>query len=170
LPAENAGGFIKVRPVATHGLPISDYASFRGMLVLSGVAGSASAGDHIVRSEDGQCALWVGAVDDLWKLGKPRGEGGPWKESAVKAGVPSDAYLASGYDKKRLTLSHDSEAPVGFIVQADFTATGTWTEVCKLTVPAGQRLGYQFPEAFGAYWLRVVPEADTTATATFIYE
>src|SRR5690606_40322358 len=37
LPAENADGFAKVRPVATHNLPIHDYASYRGLLVLTGV-------------------------------------------------------------------------------------------------------------------------------------
>ena len=51
-------------------------------------------------------SVWVGAVDDLWSLGRPRGEGGPWKDAAVKAGEPSDPYLMTGYEKKSLTLSH----------------------------------------------------------------
>jgi len=94
LPAINAGGMAKVRPVATHNRRIKDYASYRGLLVISGVAADAPRDNpHIVRSDDGRCALWVCAVDDLWQLGKPRGVGGPWKDTAVKAGEPSDPYL-----------------------------------------------------------------------------
>ena len=108
LPAQNAGGFVKVRPIATHNLRIHDYASYRGLMLISGVDADAPAGEHIIRSDDGRVALWAGAVDDLWKLGKPRGTGGPWKNSAIKAGVPSDPYLATGFDRKRLTVSHQN--------------------------------------------------------------
>ena len=62
LPAENAGGFSKLRPIATHNRRISDFASYRGLLVISGLA-EAAQGDRILRSEDGRCALWVGTVD-----------------------------------------------------------------------------------------------------------
>ncbi len=169
LPAENAGGFIKLRPIATHNRRIHDFASFRGMLVLSGVPSHAM-GEHIIRSDDGKCSLWVGAVDDLWAFGKPRGTLGAWRDAAVKAGVPSDACLVTGYDRKRLTLSHSSGEPVTFRVEADFTGTGTWSEVTTLTVPAGKPLEHRFPDAFGAYWLRLVAEKDVTATATLLYE
>ena len=37
LPAENAGGFAKLRPVATHNRRIHDYCSYRGLLIMSGV-------------------------------------------------------------------------------------------------------------------------------------
>jgi hypothetical protein len=169
LPAENAGGFIKLRPIATHNQRIHDYASYRGMLVLSGVVEGVN-NDHIIRSDDGKCALWVGAVDDLWSFGKPRGSGGPWRETRVKAGVPSDAYLVTGYDKKRLTLSHSASEPTTFRVEADFTGTGNWSKVIELNVQPGKPLEYRFPDAFGAYWLRLVADKDTTATALFTYE
>jgi hypothetical protein len=169
LPAENAGGFIKLRPAATHNRRIHDFASYRGLLVLSGV-GDLTAGEHLIRSDDGQCALWVGAVDDLWSLGKARGIGGPWRDSAVKAGVPSDAYLATGYDRKRLTFSHAGNVPVTIRVEADFTGTGVWGEVVKLTVPPDMPVEYSFPDAFGAYWLHFIADQDTTATATLVYE
>jgi len=169
LPAENAGGFIKLRPISTHNRRIHDFASYRGLLVLSGVADGVKS-ERIIRSDDGQCALWVGAVDDLWSLGKPRGRGGSWLDSTVKAGVASDAYLATGYDRKRLTLSHKSLEPVTFRVEADFAGTGVWTALTKLNVPPGQPLEHRFPDAFGAYWLRVVAEKDSTATANFLYE
>ena len=57
-----------------------------------------------MRSEDGQAALWVGAIDDIWKLGKAVGIGGPWLENEVQAGVPSDPYLMTGFDQKSLRL------------------------------------------------------------------
>jgi hypothetical protein len=56
------------------------------------------------------------------------------------------------------------------IVEADFTGTGVWSEVTRLAVKPGQSLEHEFPAAFGAYWLRLVSDADTTATATFTYE
>ena len=169
LPAENAGGFIKVRPIATHNRRIHDFASYRGLLVISGLTDGAR-NDRIIRSDDGKCALWLGAIDDLWSFGKPRGTLGVWRDTAVKAGVPSDACLATGYDRKRLTLSHTSRDPVVFRVEADFTGTGQWAEVVKLSVAAGQPLEHQFPDAFGCYWLRLIAGKDTTATATFSYD
>lgn len=168
LPAQNAGGFSKVRPITTHNRRIHDFASYRGLLVMSGLAAEAR-GEHVIRSDDGQCALWVGAVDDLWALGKPRGRGGPWFDSPVTAHAPSDAYLATGYDQKRLILSHTSQRPVRFKVEADFAGTGTWNEVVVLKVGAGERREHRFPTAFGAYWLRVTADTDTTATAQFDY-
>jgi hypothetical protein len=115
LPADNAGGFAKVRPVATHNRRIHDYCSYRGLFIMTGVADSAPRNNpHIIRSDDGKAAVWAGAIDDVWKLGKPRGDGGPWKNSPVKAGQPSDPYLMTGYDRKSVKLSHNGEGTVGF--------------------------------------------------------
>jgi hypothetical protein len=169
LPAVNAGGFSKLRPIATHNRRIHDFASYRGLLVISGLAAGAK-GENIIRSDDGQCALWAGAVDDLWRFGKPRGVGGPWLRTAVQANMPSDAYLATGYDRKRLTLSHTSSGAITFRVEADCSGTGQWRELVVLTVKPGQKLRHNFPDAFGAYWLRLVADKDSTATATFTYE
>lgn len=168
LPAQNAGGFIKIRPIATHNRRIHDFASYRGLLVLSGIADRAG-GERIIRSDDGRCALWVGAVDDLWQFGKPRGRGGPWLDTEVKAGEPSDAYLATGYDQKRLTLSHRGQSTVTFLVEADFTGSGTWSDVAAISVKRGAKVQHRFPDAFGAYWLRVTVSEGTTATAQFEY-
>ena len=115
-------------------------------------------------------ALWVGVVDDLWHFGKPRGTGGPWRDTAVKAGVPSDAYLATGYERKRLTLAHTNRRPVSFRVEAAFTGAGVWSPVITLVAEPSEHVDHQFPAAFGAYWLRVVADQDTVATATFAYD
>jgi acetyl esterase/lipase len=169
MPAENAGGFSKLRPIATHNRRIHDFASYRGMLVISGIADDAS-GEHIIRSDDGKCALWVGVIDDLWLFGKPRGVLGAWNNTPVRAGIPSDPCLATGYDNKKLTISHTSSESVTFRLQADFTGTGDWTDYTTLTVEPGKTLTYKFPDSFGAYWLRLVSDKNTTATATFIYD
>ncbi len=172
LPAENAGGFRGIRPIATHGRQIVDYASYRGLLLLSGVRADASAAPdpHVIRSDDGQCALWAGAVDDLWQLGKPRGHGGPWLESEVAAGVPSDPYLVRGYDHKRLTLSHRAAAPVAMEIQIDLTGWGDWATYRTLTVAPGQTETHEFPPGFSAYWLRVRADTPCTATAQLTYD
>ncbi len=170
LPAENAGGFARLRPVATHNHRISDFTSYRGMLVISGVRDDAANPDHIIVSEDGQCRLWVGSVDDLWAFGKPRGVGGPWFNSAVQAGQPSDPYLMTGYDRKRVDLSHTSVRPITINIEVDFTGLGDWTAWKSVQVPPGQTVEEVFPAGFQAYWVRVVADQDTTASATFHYE
>lgn len=169
MPAENAGGFAKIRPIATHNKRIHDFASYRGLLVMSGVEDAAT-GDRIVRSEDGACALWVGAVDDLWRFGKPRGRIGIWQANPVKQGESSDACLATGYDVKRLSLSQGGGDTASFRLEADYTGTGVWVAVVRLTVAAGRTVEHGLPEAFGAYWLRVVAEQDCIATASLSYD
>jgi hypothetical protein len=37
LPAENADGYAKIRPISTHHYRINDYASYRGMLLMTGI-------------------------------------------------------------------------------------------------------------------------------------
>lgn len=167
LPAENAGGFAKIRPIATHNRRIKDYASYRGLMVLSGVRRDA-AGEHVVRSSDGKTALWVGAVDDLWKFGKVRGEGGPWLRTATKTGVPSDPYLCTGYDRKRLTLASDK--PTQVTVEADISGTGIWVPYQVFDVEADRPTQHAFPAAFSPYWLRFVASEDAIVTAQLVYD
>ncbi len=171
LPAENAGGIAKLRPIATHNRRVHDFATWRGLLVMSGLAADAPASNrHIVRSEDGRAAVWVGAVDDLWTFGRPVGEGGPWKDAQVKAGEPSEPYLMTGYEKKKLTLSHTGAQAVRMRVEVDLTGTGKWVEYASFDVPAGKPHEHVFPEGYQAYWTRVTATADTTATAWFVYQ
>ncbi|TLD68366.1 hypothetical protein FEM03_22955 [Phragmitibacter flavus] len=172
LPAENAGGFSKMRPISTHNLRIKDYATYRGLLFLSGIDPDASPTDnpHILRNAETNTALWVGAVDDLWKAGKPRGQGGPWLNTNLKANDPSDPYLMTGYDKKTLTLSHQSATPITIDVQVDLTGSGDWVTYKTIEVPSGETKTHEFPAAFTAYWVRTISNNDTTATAQLTYK
>ena len=125
LPAENADGYAKIRPIASHNFWINDYASYRGMLVMTGIdPKKGKDNEHIIVSEDGRAAVWVGAIDDLWQLGKPVGMGGPWKDSQVKAGVASDPFLIGFYDRKSLSLSHKSVKDVTFTIEVDPCGNG----------------------------------------------
>lgn len=169
LPAANAGGIAKVRPLASHDLRWVDFASYRGLLVLSGLALDAS-GDHVIRSEDGKVALWVGAIDDLWRLGKPRGEGGPWVGTAVRAGVASDPFLMTGFDDKRLFASHDRPDAVRFRIEIDCAGTGVFREWTTLVVPGGSEVEYRFPAGFSAAWWRAVSDVACKATLRARYE
>lgn len=169
LPAENAGGFAKVRPISTHNRRITDYCSHRGLLLLTGICDGVD-NPHIIRSDDGKVALWAGAVDDLWKFGKAVGRGGPWKDTVVRADQPSDPYLLTGYDAKTLSLSHTGAQAVTMRVEVDITGDGQWVPYRSFTVAPNGSQKHQFPAAFQAYWLRVVADQDCTATAWLVYE
>lgn len=171
LPAENADGYAKIRPIATHDFRIHDYASYRGMLIMTGVNPKAASGnEHIIVSEDGKAAVWAGAIDDLWSLGKPTGKGGPWKNTAVEAGVASDPYLIGFYDKKELTLSHNSQKDVTFTIEVDPTGNGKWMKYTTLTVKPGESLTHELKDPFQARWIRFSTDTNTNATAWLDYK
>ena len=171
LPAENADGFAKLRPVSSHHFRIYDYASYRGMMMFSGVDPAKAKGNsHIVRSEDGQAAVWAGAIDDLWKMGKPVGHGGPWVKERVSAGVASDPYLIGFYDKRSLVLRNHGSAPVDFTLEVDPTGDGRWFVYRQVRVRAHGKVRHAFPASFQARWIRIVPSQDTEASAIFNYK
>jgi len=170
LPRADSGGLARIRPVSTHNRLIFDFASWRGMLVISGTLAGAAADGHYVASDDGKAGLWFGNVDDLWRLGPPRGTGGPWRDTAVQARAPSDPYLMAGYDRKTVRLSHDRPSEVRFTVEVDFLADGTWHPYGAFAVPAGQTFVHTFPAGYTAHWVRLAADADCRATALFIYD
>jgi hypothetical protein len=170
LPAENADGYAKIRPVSSHNLRIHDYASYRGLLVMTGIdAKSMQNSEHIIVSEDKKAAVWAGAIDDLWKLGKPTGHGGPWKGTQVNAGESSDPYLIGFYDKKELKLSHDAREPVTFTLEADPVGNGPWMAYKSFTVKPGQTVSFAFPPDFSARWIRFKTDKSCKATTWLDY-
>ncbi|MCG8649441.1 MAG: sulfatase, partial [Pirellulales bacterium] len=159
----------RMRPVSSHSKQITDFCSWNGLLVLAGARPDAAGDGHVFADDDGQVALWFGGIDDLWKLGKPIGDGGPWLDSQAKAGVPSDPYLMTGYDKKSVRMSHQSSQNVTFTLQVDIDGTGLWCDYRSFQVEAGQEVAEEFPEGFSACWVRVVCDQDTTASCLFRY-
>ena len=170
LPRSDAGGIRRIRPICSHNKHISDFASWRGLLVMTGVKKSAVADNvHVFKSEDGEAGLWFGNVDDLWKMGAPTGIGGPWNATQVIANEPSDPYLFYGYEKKVMELSHNLSEPVTFTVEVDFAANGVWSEYVKFTVAPGNKLRHIFPDGYSAHWIRLKTDKDAVVTATFYY-
>lgn len=169
LPRDSSGGMRRIRPITTHDLDIFDFASWRGMLVLSGNLTGAEVGGHYVAAADGRVGLWFGNVDDLWRFGPPRGRGGPWLKTPVQAGRPSDPYLMIGYDLKRLTLAHGADADVGFRIEVDVLGDNHWHEFKRLNVAAGETVRYDFPPGYSAHWVRLIADRDVVASAQFDY-
>ena len=169
LPAENADGFAKVRPVASHNLAIHDFASFRGLFVLSGIDKQGSQ-EHIIRSQDGKAAVWVGAIDDLWKLGKPKGKGGPWSKSNVNSNEYSDPYLFGFYENKKLHLSHESNSEVKFNIELDPSGNGEWIDYKSFTVKPNEPLEFTFPKEIEARWIRFKVDKACKATTILNYD
>jgi hypothetical protein len=166
LPARNAQGLAKIRPVATHNLAIHDFCSHNGLLLITGIDAKAE-GEHLFRSDDGKAAVWAGVVDDLWKLGKPRGDGGPWRNTQVQPDEPSDPYLMTAYDQKRVAISSSDDATVRLEVDVD--GTEMWIPYAVFELQAGQTVEHSFPDGFSAYWVRAVSDTATTATVQFEY-
>jgi hypothetical protein len=171
LPAENAGGYARIRPIASHNLRIHDYASHRGLLILTGINPETKTDNpRIFTTDDKKASLWAGVIDDLWKLGKPVGRGGPWVDANVQASRPSAPYLIGFYDERTLRLSHRSPADITFTVEIDPTGDGDWHAYTRLTVKPGEHLAHVFPSAFQARWIRFIAGKDTTATAWLEYK
>lgn len=171
LPAENADGFAKIRPISTHHFRINDYASYRGMLIMTGVdSNHTEDNEHIIVSDDGKAAIWAGVIDDLWKMGKPVGTGGPWTNTDVIAGVPSDPYLIAYYDKKSMEISHKSSNTLSIKVEVDPTGNGDWMEYKTFKVMPKQQLSYSFPESFQGRWIRFVSDKNSNVDVKLIYQ
>lgn len=170
LGATEAPDFRRMKPIATHRGRISDFASWRGLLVLAGTRPDATPDGHFFRAGDSGAGLWFGAVDDLYKLGAPSGSGGPWKDTRVNAGEPSDPYLMTNFGRKSLTLAHDRDRPVRFTIEIDFLADGSWHQYKTIDVAAGQTVTYRFPEGFSAHWVRVMSDRAGEVTAWFRYD
>ncbi|MEI6239259.1 MAG: hypothetical protein WCR51_02605 [Planctomycetia bacterium] len=183
LPRVTSGGAAKILPVCSHGKRITDFCSWRGLLVLGGVKQSAAAvplagsdgASRVIGSLDATGAtargpvVWVGDIDELWKFPRPTGRGGPWQMTPVEPGVASDPYLMGGYDDKTLALSHDHIAPLRVTVEIDPTGDGDWFRYAVLDVPAGSPLVHAFPRGFLAQWIRFTAESACRMTATLTY-
>nr|WP_236616238.1 hypothetical protein [Rhodopirellula europaea] len=162
--------FRRMRPVASHTKQIADFCSWNGLLVITGLKQNAEEDGHVFADDRHHTALWFGGIDDLWKLGKPTGRGGPWLRTQVDAGVPSDAYLMTGYDKKSAVMSHSSSENVTFTLQIDIDGTGRWVDYRSFQVAPDKLLSFDFPVGFSACWVRAVSDRDTTATLQLTYQ
>lgn len=159
-----------IRPVAAHRRDISDFCSWRGLLVTTGNSTAAAPSSNYVRAAQ-DVGLWLGTVDDLWKFDAPAGEGGPWRDSHVEPDQPSDPYLMANFDNKRVELSHDADVAVTFTLQVDPTVQRRlWQEYAKIRVEPRTKQVHEFPRGFCAHWVRLKADHTCRATAWFRYE
>jgi hypothetical protein len=157
-----------IRPISTHLWVHGDFCSWRGMLVVGGDNNSCESGGNHQCAEP-QSGLWFGKTDDLWKLGKPKGWGGPWWEDQINANDPSDPYLMTGFDKKVIHLSHTAKKAVNFKIEVDFLGCGEWKTYLTVKVPANGYVPHVFPDGFSAHWVRVTSDSKCRATAQLHY-
>lgn len=158
-----------MRPVSSHRKQITDFCSWNGLLVLSGIKSDSPNTGHIFRDSKLSTGLWFGGIDDLWKLGKPVGRGGPWKNTKVKVGIPSDPYLMRGYDRKTAALSHTWGKPITITLEFDIDGNGRWVKYESIPVPANATATYDIPSGFSACWVRAISDVETSATVQFDY-
>lgn len=163
LPTLNYGGKTwGVKPIAQHLRLVPDFCYWRGVLVMAGDQTDRAVGQP-------QSGLWFGQIDDLWKMGKPTGWGGPWWKDDVKAQVASDPYLMTGFDQKVVHLSHTAPEEVEFKIEVDFLGDGSWQTYSTIKVSANGYAHHEFPAAYSAHWVRVTPNKNCNATVYFIY-
>jgi len=156
-----------VRPISTHLWVIPDFCSWRGLLFMGSDNASYENGGNLQCAEP-QSGLWVGKTDDLWHFGgKPKGWGGPWWEDEVKAGLPSDPYLMTGFEHKCIHLSADKATKMR--IEVDFLGNGKFKPYQTLGVGADSYAHHVFPTGFSAHWVRIVTDADCVATAQLHY-
>jgi hypothetical protein len=155
-----------VKPVCQHLRIIPDYCSFRGMLALAGNEATPNGDDNAVVGQP-QSGVWFGKTDDLWSWGRPQGWGGPWRNAEVPAGVPSDPFLFTGFERKGLHLvATDS---ITLAIEIDFLGNGTWAGYDNVNLSGGKYRFINFPEGFSAHWVRLVPSDATRMTAEFMF-
>jgi hypothetical protein len=155
--------------VASHALSVHDYASYRGLLVMTGINHGNLSNEHIITSTDGKAKVWAGTIDDLWKLGKPLGQGGPWKNSQVVANTKSDPYLIGFYDKKSLKISHKSSQTVKFKIEVEPIGHGPWMQFKEVEVKPNETFEYTFASDFQARWIRFSADKNCEATTWLTY-
>lgn len=67
---------------------------------------------------------------------------------------PSDPYLMTGYDRKRIDLSHDGAEAVQMTIELDVTGMRVWKALRTFEVAPGQAVAHAFEPWLGAYWVR----------------
>jgi len=155
-----------VKPVCQHLRIIPDYCAFRGLLALGGNETTPNR-DNNPLSGQPQSGIWFGKTDDLWNFGKPAGWGGPWRQTEVRAGIPSDPFLMTGFGRKVLHLKTHDRPSAEVRIEIDFLGNGSWELFDRVTAASYKYV--LFPEGFSAHWVRLVPGETATLSAEFMY-
>jgi hypothetical protein len=155
-----------LKPICQHLRIVPDYCSFRGLFAVAGNQNTPNRDNNALQGQP-QAGLWFGKTDDLWSWGKPQGWGGPWWKAAVSKGVPSDPFLMTGFEKKMLHITRTGRRRSTW----RSTLWGTGLGIC-MSGSKCRGSGYAkhiFPDAFSAHWVRLTPQTDCRATASFFF-
>ncbi|MFC4871774.1 hypothetical protein [Negadavirga shengliensis] len=161
-----------IKPISSHLRVVPDFCSWKGMLVMGGNQATPmkfGPQDRNPLAGQPQAGLWFGKTDDLWHFGKPTGTGGVWYKTGVNGGEYSDPYLMYGFDKKSVHLYTESETTVEFTIETDFMGNGDFKVFERITVPPGEYVHYEFPDAYSAHWMRFSTDKNCIASAMVIY-
>jgi len=163
LPTVSYGGNIMgIRPISNHLRMVPDFISWRGLFVMASDQADNSSGQP-------QSGLWFGNIDELWSFGKPKGIGGPWYKTKVKAGEASDPFLMNGFDQKTVHITNHSNKAISLNLEVDYLSNDTWNLYKKITIPAGGYQYYVFEPGFSAQWIRAKAENEGEVTVHFVY-
>ena len=157
-----------VKPISQHLWVHGDFCTWKGMLIL-GADNASPDGGHNALCAEPQSGLWFGKTDDLWNFGPPRGWGGPWWKSPVRAGEPSDPYLMTGFVHKCIHLFHEESTKIRFDIELDALGDGTFKRYASYEIDPGQAIQHAFPTGLSAHWVRVISQTDAVATAQLHY-
>lgn len=155
--------FFGIQPVSRHLRVTPDFVHYNGFFVMAG-----DQTDHTVGQP--QSGLWWGTIDDLWSFGKPQGWGAVWKDEKLQAGMVSDPYLMTGFDRKSVTLVADPGSSLTVDIEVDVNGDGKWRKITSLASGRTGLSSYSFPDGFAAHWVRgVVRKGKGTASLSFGY-
>jgi hypothetical protein len=163
LPTVSYGGNIMgIRPIANHLRIVPDFVSWRGMFVMASDQADNSSGQP-------QSGLWFGNIDELWSYGKPKGIGGPWYNTKLKAGEVSDPYLMNGFDQKTVHITNHSNQDIEVSLEVDYLSNDTWNMYKKIKIPANSYQYHVFEQGFSAQWIRAKVDKETEVTVQLTY-
>jgi len=161
-PLVYGGEMWGIKPIAYHLRIVPDFCYWQGLFVMAGDQTDNAVGQP-------QTGLWFGSIDDLWSMGKPTGWGGPWWDTKVQGGKPSDPFLMTGFDKKTLHLSNQGGEPVKVTVEVDFLGDGSWQTYKTIEVGKSGYEFHVFPDGYSAHWVRLHSDKDSTLSGYFVY-
>jgi hypothetical protein len=157
-----------LRPVCSHLRIIGDYCSWNGLLVMAGDQTTPISDSNNVVGQP-QANLWLGKTDDLWQWGPRQGWGGPWWDSEVKAGEPSDPYLMTGFSGGK-SLHVEADRPCEVKIEIDVRGDGRFMAYESMLIGKHGAASYIFPHGFSCHWIRLVTDQDLQqATAQLHY-
>jgi len=151
-----------LRPIASHLRLVPDFCTYRGLIVLAGHETDLGLGEP-------QAALWLGTLDELWRFGKPAGSGCLWRRTSVGENQATDPFLMAGFDAKVLHLRNDGSTRTSVSVEVDFLGDGSYATYTTFDLAPGEYVHHEFPDGYGAQWLRLVATSPGVLTAQVDY-